>query len=383
MADRLLLVTSPLLHGADVLARAAAARRARVRPGPARRGVRPGDGAGGAGVPGGGGDRAPTASSGRDPRGARRGAAGSRRRRSAVGRRALAEARRWIGTTEDPPGSNRTPFGVWFGLDGVPWCNIFVSYCFAVGAGYTIAAGFHGAGCTAARLRLRPDHRGLAARDRHVARPRRAAARATSRSTTGTAARPTTSASSSARARRGLHRDRGQHVGRNESDGGEVMRRDAHTRRRRRLRPRSQSPERPANPTFSEHAPSIDRWSRIREERGGRGEETPDALVDTARAQGSRGTGDGSAASRSRRCWRSPWPEADRGARRVAAAKATAFTGYAFDACNAPKIDSLAAWLASPVPRARHLHRRRRTAPARTTSSRPTGRRRPSRPAGA
>jgi len=30
------------------------------------------------------------------------------------------------------------------------------------------------------------------------------------------------------------------------------------------------------------------------------------------------------------------------------APKATAFTGYAFDACNAPKIDSLAAWLASP-----------------------------------
>ena len=52
------------------------------------------------------------------------------------------------GPTESPPGSNRTPFGAWFGLDGVPWCNIFVSYCFAVGAGYTIAAGFHGAGCT-------------------------------------------------------------------------------------------------------------------------------------------------------------------------------------------------------------------------------------------
>ena len=30
----------------------------------------------------------------------------------------------------------------------MPWCNIFVSYCFAVGAGYTIAAGFAGAGCT-------------------------------------------------------------------------------------------------------------------------------------------------------------------------------------------------------------------------------------------
>ena len=67
---------------------------------------------------------------------------------SEIGRRALAEARRWLGTRESPPGSNRTPFGVWFGLDGVPWCNIFVSYCFAVGAGTTIAAGFHGAGCT-------------------------------------------------------------------------------------------------------------------------------------------------------------------------------------------------------------------------------------------
>lgn len=64
------------------------------------------------------------------------------------GRRALAEARRWIGTSEEPAGSNRTRFGVWFGLDGVPWCNIFVSYCFAVGAGYTLAAGFHGAGCS-------------------------------------------------------------------------------------------------------------------------------------------------------------------------------------------------------------------------------------------
>jgi hypothetical protein len=67
---------------------------------------------------------------------------------SALGRRALAEARRWLGTAEDPPGSNRTLFGAWFGLDGVPWCNIFVSYCFSVGAGYTLAEGFHGAGCT-------------------------------------------------------------------------------------------------------------------------------------------------------------------------------------------------------------------------------------------
>ncbi len=68
---------------------------------------------------------------------------------SAIGRRALAEAAKWLGTREDPPGSNRTPFGAWFGLDGVPWCNIFVSYCFAVGARTIIAAGFGAAGCTA------------------------------------------------------------------------------------------------------------------------------------------------------------------------------------------------------------------------------------------
>jgi hypothetical protein len=68
---------------------------------------------------------------------------------SAIGRKALAEARKHVGTTEVPPGSNRTPFGVWFGADGVPWCGIFVSYCFAVGAGYTLAGGFGGAGCTA------------------------------------------------------------------------------------------------------------------------------------------------------------------------------------------------------------------------------------------
>ena len=67
---------------------------------------------------------------------------------SPIGRRALAEAAKWLGTREEPPGSNRTPFGAWFGLDGVPWCNIFVSYCFAVGARTIIAAGFDAAGCT-------------------------------------------------------------------------------------------------------------------------------------------------------------------------------------------------------------------------------------------
>jgi len=65
---------------------------------------------------------------------------------SALGRRALNEAIKNLGTNENPPGSNRTPYGKWFGFDGVPWSNIFVSYCFAVGANYVIGSGFKGPG---------------------------------------------------------------------------------------------------------------------------------------------------------------------------------------------------------------------------------------------
>jgi hypothetical protein len=37
-------------------------------------------------------------------------------------------------------------FGRWFGVDGVPWCAIFASYCFDVGAGVVLCRGWHGAG---------------------------------------------------------------------------------------------------------------------------------------------------------------------------------------------------------------------------------------------
>jgi hypothetical protein len=57
------------------------------------------------------------------------------------GTAALAEARRHLGYRESPPGSNRTIFGRWFGLDGVPWCAIFVSYCYEVGAGVVLGGG--------------------------------------------------------------------------------------------------------------------------------------------------------------------------------------------------------------------------------------------------
>jgi len=62
------------------------------------------------------------------------------------GVRALVEARRHIGVKEKPKGSNRQQFGEWFGLDGVPWCAIFVSYCFTVGAGVTLGKGHKGPG---------------------------------------------------------------------------------------------------------------------------------------------------------------------------------------------------------------------------------------------
>lgn len=52
-----------------------------------------------------------------------------------VRERALAGAAKWLGTTEDPPGSNSTPFGRWYGVDYQPWCAIFASYCFEVEAG--------------------------------------------------------------------------------------------------------------------------------------------------------------------------------------------------------------------------------------------------------
>ena len=35
-----------------------------------------------------------------------------------------------IGTKEDPPDSNKTKYGKWFGYDGVRWCATFVSWVY-------------------------------------------------------------------------------------------------------------------------------------------------------------------------------------------------------------------------------------------------------------
>lgn len=35
-----------------------------------------------------------------------------------------------LDTKEFPPGSNKTKYGVWYGIDGQKWCAIFVSWVF-------------------------------------------------------------------------------------------------------------------------------------------------------------------------------------------------------------------------------------------------------------
>ena len=64
---------------------------------------------------------------------------------SLYGPAALAEALTHVGYSEQPPGSNKTKFGEWFGVNGVAWCAMFMSYCFSR-AGITLAAGYNGAG---------------------------------------------------------------------------------------------------------------------------------------------------------------------------------------------------------------------------------------------
>jgi CHAP domain len=68
------------------------------------------------------------------------------RKASTLGGQALAASVKELGTKESPANSNKTKYGKWFGVDGVPWCNIFVSYCFVNGAEYVICAGYKGAG---------------------------------------------------------------------------------------------------------------------------------------------------------------------------------------------------------------------------------------------
>jgi len=70
---------------------------------------------------------------------------------NSLGLLALDEADKHLGLKEDPAGSNKTMFGLWYGHDGLPWCSIFVSYCFAVGANKILCNGFAGPGTKASK----------------------------------------------------------------------------------------------------------------------------------------------------------------------------------------------------------------------------------------
>jgi hypothetical protein len=46
-------------------------------------------------------------------------------------------AEKEIGQGEKPLNSNKTKYGKWFGYDGVAWCGMFVSWCYAM-AGFPL-----------------------------------------------------------------------------------------------------------------------------------------------------------------------------------------------------------------------------------------------------
>ena len=50
-------------------------------------------------------------------------------------------ARAELGYTESPPGSNRTKYGAWIGLDGQPWCMSFIAWCFHQAGDFTAFMG--------------------------------------------------------------------------------------------------------------------------------------------------------------------------------------------------------------------------------------------------
>ena len=51
--------------------------------------------------------------------------------RIVIGEQIVRIAEQEIGYSETPKDSNKTKFGEWFGYNGVAWCGIFVSWCYA------------------------------------------------------------------------------------------------------------------------------------------------------------------------------------------------------------------------------------------------------------
>ena len=49
----------------------------------------------------------------------------------ATAKEILAVARKELGVKESPAGSNRTKYGAWYGLDGQPWCMMYIQWVFS------------------------------------------------------------------------------------------------------------------------------------------------------------------------------------------------------------------------------------------------------------
>lgn len=55
--------------------------------------------------------------------------------------KALKRAITKLGTTESPRGSNMNPFGAWYGYNGVPWCAEFATWCYVLSGSKGMAKG--------------------------------------------------------------------------------------------------------------------------------------------------------------------------------------------------------------------------------------------------
>ena len=55
----------------------------------------------------------------------------------------IAVAQSQLGYKEQPAGSNMTKYGAWYGMDGQPWCAMFVSWCFDQVGALDLVGGKH------------------------------------------------------------------------------------------------------------------------------------------------------------------------------------------------------------------------------------------------
>lgn len=84
-------------------------------------------------------------------------------RRSAkkpIGVEALAIGKQYVGTKEDPAGSNKVLFSDWYGIRG-PWCAMFVTYCFVKAGSKAFVRGQRWAYCPFILEDARQNHNGL------------------------------------------------------------------------------------------------------------------------------------------------------------------------------------------------------------------------------